>query len=298
MSLDALSWAFNLDLPNSGVKLTLLALANFSDENGEAYPSQKAISVKTCLSERAIRRHLLTLEDLGIISRISRKRANGSYTSDRFKLYIGGRFTSGQFCQRPNWPEAENPKSQRPILPAAKLADGQKRPQPAAKLAAPERSLNTTINKLHTTVVNRTTERDEPEPEKRVCVDLIFPSIPEQTRTALTRIIESCAPPDKQAILDEVSGALSNGTCKNPVTFAMALVKALGQGTFYPALGLEVAQKRQQAVEQKKKIDVARQPPKLDPLACHKGQEIIDTIRTRRNRNNVSDGIPEPYPSG
>ncbi len=286
MSLDALSWAFNLELPNSGAKLTLLALANFSDENGEAYPSQKAISVKTCLSERAIRGHLVTLEQLGIISRIARKRANGSYTSDRFKLYIGGAFTNGKFCQRQNLPEAEIKNPQRQILPAADSAVGKKRHQPAADSAAPEPLLNTTINKLHTSEVNKTTEREYPEPENRVCVDLIFPPVADQTRSSLTRILEPCDPADKQAILDEVSGALAKGACKNPITLAMSLVKAMGQGKFYPALGVEVAQKRTKAVEREKTMAMAWQSSKPDPLACQKGQEIIDTIRTRRKRNH------------
>ncbi len=302
MSLDALSWAFNLELPNSGAKLTLLALANFSDENGEAYPSQKAIASKTCLSERAIRRHLITLEELCIITRISRKRSNGSYTSDRFKLYIGGVFTGGKFCQRPNWPEAKSMKTQRPNLPAAKLADGQKRPNPAANLAAPERSLNTTIKpKLHTSEVNRTTAREEsepePEPENRVCADLIFPSVPEQTRSALTQIIAPCSSADAQAILDEVSGTLTKGTCKNPITLAMSLVKALAQGKFYPALGIEIVQRRVNAAGMEHALIAARQPDKLDPSACQKGQEVINTIRSRRQRKHKAVGA-EPYPSG
>ncbi len=300
MSLDALSWAFNLELPNSGAKLTLLALANFSDENGEAYPSQKAISVKTCLSERAIRGHLVTLEQLGIISRIARKRANGSYTSDRFKLYIGGAFTNGKFCQRQNLPEAETANPQRQNPPAAKSAVGKKQRQPAAESAAPESSLNTTINKLHTSEVNRTTEHEHPEPENRVCVDLIFPSVPDQARSVLSQIIEPCEPTDRQAILDEISGALQRKTCKNPITLAISLVKALKQGTFYPALGIDVAQARLKGAEREKVIAAAQQPVKLDPLACQKGQEVIETIRLRRKRVTGSERgqVHEPILSG
>lgn len=135
MSIEALSWAFNLDLPSSGAKLTLLALANYSSESGEAFPSQKAMAQKTCLCERAIRTHLVTLEDLGLISRVGRTRANGSFTSDLFQLNIGA-LPSGKICQRQNLPAAENAETQRQILP-----------NPAAESAAPESSLNTTITK-------------------------------------------------------------------------------------------------------------------------------------------------------
>lgn len=135
MSIEALSWAFNLDLPSSGAKLTLLALANYANEAGEAYPSQKSMAEKTCLCERAIRTHLVTLEGLGIISRVARTRSNGSFTSDLFKLHIGA-------------------KPQRQILPAADFADGrnckpqrQILPEPAADSAGPDPSLTTTITK-------------------------------------------------------------------------------------------------------------------------------------------------------
>lgn len=136
MSIDALSWAFNLDLPSSGAKLTLLALANYCNEDGLAYPSQKAMSKKTCLCERAIRTHLVTLENLGIITRQARKRENGSYTSDLFKLHIGAQASSGNNCQRQILPTAENDISQRQILP-----------NPAADSAYPDPSLTTTVTK-------------------------------------------------------------------------------------------------------------------------------------------------------
>ncbi len=286
MSLDALSWAFNLDLPNSGAKLTLLALANFADENGEAYPSQKAISIKTCLSDRAIRGHLVTLEQLGIISRVARKRANGSYTSDRFKIFVGGDFTGGKFCQRQNLPEANSASSasgkicQRQNLPTAKNDRSQRQ-----NLPDHNQSLNTTVNTLlHTEEVNRTTAREQPDPETRVCVDLIFPSVPEQTRLALAQIVAPCQPSDAQAVLDEISGTLAKGACKNPITLAMSLVKALAQGKFYPSLGVVVAQNRARSEELASVIAATQRPENLDPLACRKGQEVIETIRTRRKR--------------
>lgn len=155
MSIDALSWAFNLDLPSSGVKLTLLALANYADENGEAFPSQKAMAIKTCLCERAIRTHLATLEALGLISRISRTRANGSFTSDLFTLNI----------------------NQRQIMPAAKSADGKNStsqrqifPNPAAESAGPDPSLNTTITKSNLLL----TAKEKRGPKKKTQLPAIF----------------------------------------------------------------------------------------------------------------------------
>ena len=135
MSIEAISWAFNTVLPSSGAKLTLLALCNYANEDGEAYPSQKALSEKTCLCQRAIRTHLVALEELGLIARKSRTRANGSFTSDLFQINIGAK-PSGINCQRQNLPAAENDITQRQILP-----------NPAADSAGPETSLTTTITK-------------------------------------------------------------------------------------------------------------------------------------------------------
>lgn len=136
MSIDALSWAFNLDLPNSGIKLTLLALANYAnEENRTAYPSQKTISQKTCLSTRAIRSHLVALEELGVISRESRKRDDGTFTSDLFTLNVG--FSppkdTGRNYRRQNLPSAKNDQDQRQNLPS-----------PAAEFAGHEPNLTST----------------------------------------------------------------------------------------------------------------------------------------------------------
>lgn len=150
MSIEALNWAFNLELPAPGQKLVLLTLANYADEHGRAFPSQKALSQKTCMSERAIRDNLVRLEELEIVKRIPRARSDGSFTTDLFELSVGAKpkileeksgdtpaadsagsaaisaaGASGNFCQ-----------TQRQILPV-----------PAADSAGHEPSLNTTITK-------------------------------------------------------------------------------------------------------------------------------------------------------
>lgn len=150
MSIEALNWAFAVQVPSSGAKLVLLTLANYSNESGEAYPSQKAMAEKTCLSERAIRDNLVRLEEWKLISRVPRTRANGSYTTDLFRLYIGAEPVIEMSRN-----EAEtDAETQRQNLPAAESASGeilqtqrQILPNPAADSAAPEPSLKTTIIK-------------------------------------------------------------------------------------------------------------------------------------------------------
>ena len=127
MSIGALNWAFDCELPNAGMKLTLLALANYANEDGTAYPSQKALAVKTSMTDRSVRTQLAALENLGLITRDARKRANGFFTSDFFQLNIGAtpknsapkkaESTSGKINQRKNFPTEKNDINQRKDFP-------------------------------------------------------------------------------------------------------------------------------------------------------------------------------------
>jgi DNA-binding transcriptional ArsR family regulator len=111
MSIEAVAWALSLDLPNAGQKLTLIAVCNFADEDGKAWPSQARLSRDTSQSERSVRSHLSALEKAGIIKRQKRKKQDGSYNSDM--LFI-----------------------QRQYSPAANSANGKKQHSPAEKVAA------------------------------------------------------------------------------------------------------------------------------------------------------------------
>ncbi|OIR10988.1 hypothetical protein GALL_71590 [mine drainage metagenome] len=155
MSIDALNWAFNVQLDSAGQKLVLLTLANYADDDGQAFPSQKTLAEKTCMSERAIRDNLTRLEECELVARVPRVRSNGSYTTDLFKLNIGAK------------PAKKESETQRQNLPTAESADGkifqtqrQILPNPAADSAGPEPSLNTTITKNNLNSES-TREKDE-----------------------------------------------------------------------------------------------------------------------------------------
>lgn len=89
MSTEAFSWAFNLDLPSAGTKLTLLVIANSVDEDGFTTQSQARLSKMTGMTTRSIRTHLATLEKLGLLVKTPQTRTDGSSTADLFKLNIG-----------------------------------------------------------------------------------------------------------------------------------------------------------------------------------------------------------------
>ena len=86
MSVQAITWA--LDYAASGVaeKVILLVLANYANEYGISWPSQKTLADQAALGERTVRRVLADMEGRGVIRRIVRRRGNGSRQSDMVLL--------------------------------------------------------------------------------------------------------------------------------------------------------------------------------------------------------------------
>ncbi len=87
MTVEAINWAFKQDLAPA-MKVILLALADYADGDGFAYPGQQSLSEKTSIPERSLRRHLAKLEELGLITRERRKRDDGLRTSDGYWLQM------------------------------------------------------------------------------------------------------------------------------------------------------------------------------------------------------------------
>lgn len=85
MSHAATNWAFEQNL-RPAQKITLLAIADYVDENGVAWPSMKTLASKTSMSESSVRRQIQRLEDEGFIEVTAGERPNGSQTSNRYRL--------------------------------------------------------------------------------------------------------------------------------------------------------------------------------------------------------------------
>jgi hypothetical protein len=104
-----MSWAWKQSLP-LGPKAALVALANFADGDGVCFPGQARLADMLGVSERALRNYLIDLEQRGFISRRQRRRADGSRTSDEYKL------RRGNPIQQPA-ESAGSPATNRQILP-------------------------------------------------------------------------------------------------------------------------------------------------------------------------------------
>lgn len=89
MSIEALNWAFKLNLPPNK-KIIMLALADHADERHRCFPSFAKLCQKCSVSKSTIIRQLDELENAGFISIEDRFRPDGSQTSNWYQLKMGG----------------------------------------------------------------------------------------------------------------------------------------------------------------------------------------------------------------
>jgi hypothetical protein len=86
MSIWAEIWAYNQEAQNSGERFVLVAVAHFCDRKGEGWPGQRSIAEMTMQTQRTVRRHLVSWEKRGVLTRRARYRKDGSRTSDLYRL--------------------------------------------------------------------------------------------------------------------------------------------------------------------------------------------------------------------
>ncbi len=86
MSIKAMSWVWD-NSPYEGVGLLVhLALADFADDQGVCWPSQKRISDKCKSSERHVRRVIKQMIDDGQILLV--EKSNGVTTNNKYRLLM------------------------------------------------------------------------------------------------------------------------------------------------------------------------------------------------------------------
>jgi hypothetical protein len=84
MSGQALSWAKDQRAPDSTSKAVLMALADYANQKGEAWPAVRELAGELQLSERTVQRALGKLVTAGLLSRAAQFRSNGSQSTDRY----------------------------------------------------------------------------------------------------------------------------------------------------------------------------------------------------------------------
>lgn len=158
VSVQAITWALDYAAGSVTEKVLLLVLANYANEFGVSWPSQKTLADQTVLSERTVRRVLADMERRGVILRIVRRRGNGSRQSDMILLAaFEGRKPAppGMLDDGPD--EVESGRSDQP-------ANGDNRPLRPLDNRPPDPDPPVTVAALDTSKILKitTTARDVP----------------------------------------------------------------------------------------------------------------------------------------
>lgn len=119
-------------------KLVLLSLADNANDQGECYPSIAQIAARTCLSIRAVRVAVRSLEDSGIVESAAR-----SGTSTTYLLNVEPRQEMPTRQQVP-------PRQEMPTTPARRAAPPRQQVPPTPAAGAAEPSLNRQLNRQGT----------------------------------------------------------------------------------------------------------------------------------------------------
>lgn len=72
------------------LKLLMRSLADYYGANGKCFPSIRRLAAEICVSRATIHRWMNQLEELGLISRKARYRANGGKTSNLYRFMLHG----------------------------------------------------------------------------------------------------------------------------------------------------------------------------------------------------------------
>jgi hypothetical protein len=90
VSFQAMAWAVDQKTGSAAAKLILLMLANRADETtGECYPKISRIAQEAEVSIRTVKQHLVTLRTLGLVEWEHQARADGSRSSNLYRLRLG-----------------------------------------------------------------------------------------------------------------------------------------------------------------------------------------------------------------
>jgi hypothetical protein len=118
MSIQAVAWALDQDIPNAGLKLVLIALCNHADKgSGELFLRHSTVEKEASMSRSSVQRHVKMLADLGIIEIGSTFDASGRQAANSYRIIFGeaeqrevaANRAAAKGCQPDTLPNGEEP---------------------------------------------------------------------------------------------------------------------------------------------------------------------------------------------
>lgn len=87
MSIQAVAWALELDIPDMGAKLVLVSLANHADlKTGECFPTIETLTKEASASASTVRRKIATLTTWGLVEKAEAFTPEGRQRANTYRL--------------------------------------------------------------------------------------------------------------------------------------------------------------------------------------------------------------------
>lgn len=247
-------------------KFVLIALSDHADQVGWCWPGKPLLAKKCGLTERAVQKALVELEEQGLIEIKERFRKNGSQKSNGYYVLPlhfrprnaedrGAVAVSAAHGEERRSPHGEQGSSQ-----------GDRNSRAAESRAGPTGAANSPMNP------HQRNPQVQPPPQPRegesqalprttaaatfssqlgkfegvVSPGLVIPDVigPGNT-TVAKRIIAPLSHEDQQEVLDELSGRCRASQVKNVIGYLRALVREKKAGTFTPDFAPQVRSDRE-----------------------------------------------------
>lgn len=96
MSIQAVAWAIQTRVGDTALKVLLIAICNYADEDWKCWPSQDRLAHDSEVSKRTIQRALKKLEAQGLVTIEARRHADGTQASSMIHIHRDAVVTGGQ----------------------------------------------------------------------------------------------------------------------------------------------------------------------------------------------------------
>lgn len=225
-----MNWAWRQTLAPT-LKLVLMALADAADDQGVCWPSVSTLARKCSVSTRTVRRALRVLVDQGLLVAEPRRRPDGSSTSNRYCLHLGG---------------GDNPS---PAAEAADTGEGQGCQGGPDTGVSPVTTSGTRIDPPRPNAVGRVGPSVDGTRcgGGEQCKDLEFPEclLGHERNVASSRLAD-IHPELAQQLLDELAARVKGGAVRvSPLVYLLGLIKRAHAGRFEPEAGWTIADARE-----------------------------------------------------
>lgn len=101
MSTRASNWVWELEDLGPSEMLVLLALADQANDAGVAWPAQGSLARRARQTDRNVRRMLVKLERMGLLS-VERRSSSHGRKSNRYRLHVGARIGESLESRQPD----------------------------------------------------------------------------------------------------------------------------------------------------------------------------------------------------